>query len=147
MRNPWRTFLVMLVVTVIAAAAAGWAGVQYGLDRSDGTADLDAVIHHDLHLTPEQDRAIRKLEADLATDRADLQAKMRAANRELAAAITERHSYDAQAREAVERLHAAMSVLQEKTIRHVLAIRALLTPEQARDFDDKVSKALGAAPS
>jgi Spy/CpxP family protein refolding chaperone len=147
MKNPWRTFLVMLVVTVIAAAAAGWAGVQYGLDRGDSTADLDAVIHHDLHLTAEQDRAIRKLEADLATERADLQAKMRAANRELAAAITERHSYDAPAREAVERLHAAMSALQEKTILHVLAIRALLTPEQARDFDNKVSKALGAAPS
>jgi Spy/CpxP family protein refolding chaperone len=147
MRNPWRTFLVMLAVTVIAAATAGWAGVQYGLGRSDGEADLDAVIHHDLHLTPDQDRAIAKLEADLAADRADLQAKMRAANRDLAEAITRRHAYDERARDAVERLHAAMSALQEKTIRHVLAIRALLTPEQARDFDEKVSKALGAAPS
>ena len=147
MKNPWRTFLVMLVVTVVAAAAAGWAGVQYGIGGSDGEADLDAVIHHDLHLTPEQDRAVRKLEADLAADRTDLQAKMRAANRDLAEAITKRHSYDDRARDAVERLHAAMSALQEKTIRHVLAIRALLTPEQAHDFDEKVSKALGAAPS
>jgi len=147
MKNPWRTFLVMLAVTVIAAAAAGWAGVQYGLGRSGGEVDLDAVIHHDLHLTPDQESAVRKLEADLAADRVALQAKMRAANRDLAEAITRRHSYDAGARDAVERLHAAMSALQEKTIRHVLAIRALLTPEQTHDFDDKVSKALGARPS
>lgn len=147
MKGPGRTFLVMLVVTVLAAAAAGWAGVQYGLGRADGETDLDAAIHHDLHLTPEQDRQIHTLEADLAATRQELQAKMRAANRDLAQAITERHSYDARAQEAVERLHAAMSALQEKTIRHVLAIRALLTPEQARDFDAKVSKALGAGPS
>lgn len=146
MKGAGRSFLVMLLVTVLAAAAAGWAGVQYGLNQPEET-DLDAAIHHDLHLTPEQDKQIHKLEADLAAARQDLQAKMRAANRDLAQAITERHSYDAQAQEAVGRLHAAMSALQEKTIQHVLAIRALLTPEQARDFDAKVSKALGAGSS
>ena len=146
MKGAGRSFLVMLLVTVLAAAAAGWAGVQYGLNQPEET-DLDAAIHHDLHLTPEQDQQIQKLETDLAATRQELQAKMRMANRDLAQAITERHSYDARAHEAVERLHAAMSALQEKTIQHVLAIRALLTPEQARDFDAKVSKALGAGSS
>jgi Spy/CpxP family protein refolding chaperone len=147
MKNPWRAFLAMLLVTVLAAAAAGWAGVRYGLSQADEGQDLDVAIHRDLQLTPEQDQQIHRLETEFAAVRTGLQAKMRAANRELAEAITERHSYDDQARQAVERLHAAMSALQERTIQHVLAIRALLTPAQARHFDEKVSKALGAGPS
>jgi Spy/CpxP family protein refolding chaperone len=147
MKSPWRTFLAMVLVTALVAAVAGWAGVRYGLSRTDDGTDLDTAIHHDLQLTPEQDRQIHSLEAQFATVRSELQTRMRAANRELADAITQRHSYDERAREAVERLHAAMSALQEKTIQHVLAVRALLTPAQARDFDDKVSKALGAGSS
>ncbi len=147
MKSPWRTFLALLLVTVIAAGFAAWVGVRYGLSRTPEGIDLDTAIHRDLDLTPEQDRQIHALEANFASQRAELQAEMRAANRELAQAITQRHSYDEEARRAVGRLHAAMSALQEKTIEHVLAIRALLTPSQARDFDEKISRALGLGPS
>ncbi|HEY6984165.1 periplasmic heavy metal sensor [Reyranella sp.] len=147
MKSLWRTSLAMMLMTVIAAAVAGWAGVQYGLSRTEDVTELDAVLHRDLNLTPEQDRQIHALEAEFAATRTELQARMRAANRDLAEAITERHSYDDRARDAVARLHVAMSSLQEKTIQHVLAMRAVLTPAQARDFDAKVSEALGAGSS
>jgi hypothetical protein len=38
----------------------------------------------------------------------------------------------------------AMRALQEKTIQHVLAMRALLTPPQAKIFDKSINHALGA---
>jgi hypothetical protein len=36
-----------------------------------------------------------------------------------------------------------MSALQEKSVQHVLAMRAVLTPAQAKIFDRTVEKALG----
>src|SRR5438309_1459785 len=40
MRSPTRTFFAMLLVTVVAAGLAGWAGVQVGLGKAAGEADL-----------------------------------------------------------------------------------------------------------
>jgi Spy/CpxP family protein refolding chaperone len=135
----------MLMVTVIAAGLAGWAGVQYGLRQTRETTDLDTLMHRDLHLNAEQDRQIRALEAGFSSVRAELQTEMRAANRELAEAITQDHTFDPKASQAIARLHAAMSKLQQRTVQHVLAMRAVLTPAQARKFDRKVSEALGVA--
>ncbi|HYK79673.1 MAG TPA: periplasmic heavy metal sensor [Micropepsaceae bacterium] len=144
MRGQWRTFFVMLLLTVIAAGFAGWAGVQYGVQKSMPNTDLDAVLHHDLDLTADQDRQMRILEQNFASDRGSLQAEMRAANRELARAITEKHVYGPDARRAIDRFHAAMASLQEKTVQHVLAMRAVLTPSQTARFDETIDKALGA---
>jgi Spy/CpxP family protein refolding chaperone len=135
----------MLALTVIAAGFAGWAGVQVGLSKTGADADLDTVIHHDLKLTSQQEEQIGALEREFGAQRTALQAEMRAANRELANAITKEHAYTSNARRAVERLHAAMGQLQERTVEHVLAMRAILTPAQAQEFDVKVAKALGDA--
>ncbi len=67
---------------------------------------------------------------------------MRAANREIGRAITERHRYDDEARAAIDRSHQAMVGLQALTVQHVLAMRELLTPDQRRQFDSTVDKAL-----
>jgi Spy/CpxP family protein refolding chaperone len=133
----------MLALTVVAAGVAGWAGVQVGLSKTAADADLDTVIHQDLKLIPRQEEQIRILEQEFGAQRTALQADMQAANRELAKAIIQEHAYTANARRAVERLHAAMSKLQERTVEHVLAMRAILTPAQAQEFDAKVAKALG----
>lgn len=143
MNSQWRTFLAMLVVTVVAAAFAGWAGVQYGMHQSQGAADLDTTLHRDLDLTAEQDQKIQALEQHFAAERARLQGEMTAANRDLARAITQKHAYGPEAQQAIDRFHRAMSALQEATIKHVLAMRSVLTPEQARIFDQTVVKALG----
>jgi Spy/CpxP family protein refolding chaperone len=133
----------MLALTVVAAGVAGWAGVQVGLSKTAADADLDTVIHQDLKLIPRQQEQISILEQEFGAQRTALQADMQAANRELAKAIIQEHAYTTNARRAVERLHAAMSKLQERTVEHVLAMRAILTPAQAQEFDAKVAKALG----
>lgn len=143
MIGQWRVFLAMLAVTVGAAGFAGWAGVQYGIHRSSGTIDLDAALHRDLDLTPDQDRRIHLLEARYSDDRARLQSEMRVANRDLARSIVETHAYGPDTQRAIDRLHKAMGLLQEDTVRHILAMRAVLMPSQQHVFDRTIAKALG----
>lgn len=136
-----RTFAVMLAATVIAAGLAGWFGVQYGL-RQRQAADLDTVLHRELSLTQNQDKELEALEAKFAVRRQGYEAEMRAANSDLADALTHDHTYGPSAQHAIERFHKAMMGLQEETVRHVLAMRAVLTPDQTKTFDAIIAKNL-----
>ncbi|MGI9169836.1 MAG: heavy metal resistance protein, partial [Caulobacteraceae bacterium] len=57
-------------------------------------------------------------------------------------AIATEHAYGPRAQQAVERFHRAMGTLQEDTIRHVLTMRQVMTPDQARRFDVLIHNAL-----
>ena len=130
--------------TALAAGAGGWIGIQYGLRASRSPPSLDEVLHRELNLTTEQDQRIHAMEAEFAVRRMALEEEMRAANRDLAAAIAAEPTYGVRARTAIERFHAAESQLQELTVQHVLAMRTVLTPEQMTRFDEEVAKALTA---
>jgi hypothetical protein len=80
MSLPTRTFAVMILVTVVAAALAGWAGVRYGLSHTEEAQNIDATLHRDLGLTADQDRRLEVLETSFSQDRERLQKQMRAAN-------------------------------------------------------------------
>ncbi|HET9630649.1 MAG TPA: periplasmic heavy metal sensor, partial [Novosphingobium sp.] len=82
------------------------------------------------------------LEADFATQRQALDARLREANAGLAAAMASEHQYGPKVAEAVDRCHMAMGELQKATLRHVFAMRAVLRPDQAARFDEAVAKAL-----
>jgi nickel and cobalt resistance protein CnrR len=141
MKPEMRAFALMLAATVLAASLAGWFGVQYGI-RHAQPPDLHTVLHHDLALTLDQDRKIETLEAQYAAKKKLFDHEMRAANRDLAEALSQDHAYGAKAQHAIERFHKAMMALQEDTVRHVLAMRAVLTPDQAKTFDTAVTKSL-----
>jgi Spy/CpxP family protein refolding chaperone len=132
----------MLLLTLVAAAVGGWAGVHYGSTPARSSASLDDLLHHELNLTTDQGQRISVLEQQFAARRRTLEDQMRAANRELATAIVSEHRYGPEARQAIENFHAAMASLQEETIQHVLAMRAVLTPVQAQQFDKTVAQAL-----
>jgi hypothetical protein len=140
MSLPTRTFFGMLVLTFVVAALAGWLGVRYGMQET--RPDLDTLVHERLGLSGEQARRIEAIEAHFAGDRRRLQDKMRAANADLAKAIVGQHRYGPDAKKAVGRFHRAMIELQEDTIRHVLAMRAVLTPDQAKEFDKLLADTL-----
>lgn len=142
MNSITRTVTIAIVVTAIVAAFAGWGGVQYGLRHAQTRPELDELLHHDLQLTVEQSHRIDSLEADFALRRRGPEAEMRAANRDLAAALEADHAYSPRARAAVERFHSAMGQLQELTIRHVMAMRHVLTPDQAAAFDAALHRIL-----
>jgi Spy/CpxP family protein refolding chaperone len=133
----------MLILTVLAAAGAGWFGVHYANEQAArASTNLDELLHHELDLSADQRQRLAALEQGYAGRRRPLEDQMRAANHALAKAIVNEHRYGPQARQAIENFHAAMQTLQEETIQHILAMRAVLTPEQARRFDQTVAKAL-----
>ena len=141
----WRIFVVMLVVTALAGGLAGWAGAEYGLHHATTQDDLDTVLHRDLDLTADQKTRIGVLESTFATDRAGYQVEMRAANRQLAAALTQAHPEEQEIERGVRRFHTAMEALQVRTVKHVLSMRSVLTPQQVKIFDATVQKTLGTA--
>ena len=131
-----------MLLTALAAAAGGWAGIRYGLAQVHSNPGVDEVLHRELNLTAEQNQRIESLEAQFAERKAALDAEMRAANRELAQAIAAEHAYGPREQSAIERFHVAERMLQEESIKHVLAMRNVLTPDQMTRFDDAISKAL-----
>jgi Spy/CpxP family protein refolding chaperone len=115
--------------------------------RAAGDSSLHATVHRDLDLTVEQTARIEALEREFAVRRKTLEQEMRAANAELAAAIEAEGQYGPAVTAAVDHFHVAMGDLQKATIEHVFAMRAVLTPEQARKFDRTVVDALTAEPA
>ena len=141
MRPPFRAVVVMVLLTLLAGAAGGIAGYICGA-RPHQRTDLNGVIHQQLDLTADQSRQIEALEAQFRTHEKAVKAEMRAANRALAEALDQEHAYGPRARAAMDRFHMAEEDLQASTIKHVLAMRALLNPEQAHTLDQTVHKAL-----
>lgn len=137
-----RGLVLTLILSVAAAFGGAWAGAQYITARGHHGAPLHQLVHEELGLTADQDRRIGGLERDFAVRRQALEAEMRAANADLARAIGEEHAYTPAVQQAVDRFHRAMGELQKETILHVLAMRQVLSPEQAARFDDLVVKAL-----
>jgi Spy/CpxP family protein refolding chaperone len=137
-----RTVVAMLALTVLAAGAGGYFGVRYGLQRVRSSSSLDELVHRQLKLNADQEQRLVAMESTFAARRKGLEDEMRSANRELASAVLTEHRYGPQAEQAIEHFHAAMKTLQEETIKHVMAMRSVLTPQQAQQFDLTVAKAL-----
>ena len=142
MRPALRNVLLTLVLAVAAGVVGAWTGVRYFAGDHDDAVSLHALLHDELELTSEQERRLHAAETRFASQRRDLEAEIRRANAELATAIRNSDRYGPEVQAAVEHFHSAMGDLQKATILHVFEMRALLTPAQAAEFDEKVSRAL-----
>lgn len=147
MRVPLRAIVLMVLLTLAAGALGGWLGVAYGKRQAASPGDLHTILHHDLDLTAAQNEQIAALEQRYAARRKVFEAEMRAANRDLAAALDTDHSFGPREKAAIDRFHRAEKGLQEATIKHVLAMRAVLDAKQSKTFDRAIHKALTAGPS
>lgn len=144
MTSTWRSLAVTAVIAAVAGGAATWASASW-LQNGRSEPTLHATIHSQLDLTPEQEQRIDAIEADFADERAGLEAELRAANRELVTAISANQGDTPEVQAAVDHFHVAMGDLQKATLRHIFEMRAVLTPEQAADFDAAVVESLQAS--
>lgn len=134
-----------LIVALIAFAAAllgVFAGRALTPVKQQPRVDIHAVLHDKLNLDAEQERKLDALESAFAVRRRALEATMRAHNRRLAEAIQAEHRNGPAVEAAIDATHVTMGELQKATLAHVLAMRALLREDQARIFDEAVTKAL-----
>jgi Spy/CpxP family protein refolding chaperone len=137
-----RNLLITIALAVLAAGGGAWLSARYVVSRNATGPSLHDMVHRDLDLTTEQSRRLDVIEEAYAAERQALEADVRAANRELAAAIQDGRRGSPKVEAAIDHLHTAMGALQKATIAHVFDMRAVLTPEQARAFDAEVIKAL-----
>lgn len=141
MSTSWRSIVITAMLAALASGAATWASATWGM-RERQPPSLHSVVHEKLDLSDEQDRRLDAIEARFAARRPALEADVRAANRELAAAIAASEGDTPRVQAAVDHFHAAMGDLQKATITHVFEMRAVLTPAQAEVFDAAVVEAL-----
>ena len=137
-----RSIALTLVLSVVLAGFGAWCGATYVMHSMHSQTALHELIHDKLHLTPEQKQRIEGLEREHTARQDALQSEMRAANADLSNAIAASHAYTPEVQAAVDRFHHAMGELQKQTILHVLAMRAVLTPEQMPLFDQTVQRSL-----
>lgn len=134
--------LITILLAVMAGAIGVWLGGQFLHHEPTGSHSLHAMVHTELKLSADQDRQLDALETTFDARKKALEAEMRKANTELAAAIRTSDAAGPEVAAAVHHFHEAMGALQTETIEHVFAMRKVLTPEQRTRFDDKIAQAL-----
>lgn len=134
---------IALVAILCAFGAASWVR-SHPVQRSDDEAHR--WFHKHFHLSEEQERLLEPTERRFADARARAVIEIRAANRDLAAAVKAEGKYSPSVDAAVERINRAQGVLQKATIRHCLEMQEHLTPEQSKGLLEMMAAALNDLP-
>ena len=147
--NPfWRNLLITVVVAMVAGWAGGWLGVRT-LVAEDEMLPLrqtvSAIVRGDLKLTEEQIRDIQNIENRYYDRRMQLRGHVAEANRELADALMNDMAFGREAQQASLHVERGLGDLQRATIIYVLEVRDVLTPEQQVIYDRKVREVLTAS--
>ena len=145
MTNLRRTVLIAAIAFV---AALGGVVIGRAVVRPAPPAgtELHRLLHDQLALSAAQHAQIGALEQRFAVRKQALEFELRADNAKLASAIEAEHGYGPQVSATIDHSHMVMGQLQKETLEHVFAMRALLTPAQAAQFDRVIVKALTQSP-
>ncbi len=134
------------IFAVLFSFVAGLAGVWLGLKTlhtsNPSPISLHERIHHEFNLDSEQQAALHALEEKYATNQAQYAKALKRASNELAAAIKEHHSLSPDVVRAEKNYLQVLGDFQTQTLQHIFAMRAILSPEQAKVFDDIVLRSL-----
>lgn len=135
--------LALLAAVAFVAALVGMlVGKTILHPESRSESELHALLHDELRLSPAQQVRITEIEQRYAPARKALEQELRQANAQLAQAIEAEHGNGPRVSAAIDHNHRVMGQLQKETLEHLFAMRAVLTPKQAEQFDRTVVKAL-----
>ena len=143
MRN-YRYIILTALVAFASAVTGVVVGREYVAPERQVENELHDLLHRQLTLDDRQKAMIEKIEREFAVRRRELENVLRADNARLAAAIEAEHGYGPKVAAAVDLSHQAMGQLQKETLEHIFAMRSVLKPDQAAQFDKTVVKALTA---
>jgi Spy/CpxP family protein refolding chaperone len=141
----FRRALQVALIAFLAALAGVLIGRSLANPGHSASNAIHDLLHDELDLDAAQLRQINRLETQFAARRRALELELRAENARLAAAIEAEHGFGPRVAAEVERTHATMGTLQKETLAHIFAMRAVLRPEQAVEFDRVVFETLTSA--
>ena len=141
-RHHWRNTLIAVVLSFLAGMAGVWIGLKTVAAPRVNTLTLHEKIHHEFILNASQKTALHALEERYAASQKKYIKDLKAANFELAAAIKAHHNLSPEVVLAEQKYLKVLGAFQTETLRHIFAMRAILSPEQAQKFDDIVLRSL-----
>jgi hypothetical protein len=141
-RHHWRNTLIAVVLSFLAGVAGVWVGLKSLPNGGSNTVSLHEKIHHEFILNAAQKTALHALEAQYASSQKKYIKDLKAANFELATAIKAHHDLSPEVVLAEQKYLKVLGAFQTETLRHIFAMRAILSPEQAQKFDDIVLRSL-----
>ncbi len=135
--------LALTLLLVIAAAIGGaWIGGRLFSPAPPTHEDFHEQLYNVLNLTTEQRESLDALEQRNNKEEAFQRESLRIANRNLANLLEHEDAYNEKVEDAIVEIHTAMNGLQVLTIKHLYAMREILTPEQRTEFDRLVAGTL-----
>lgn len=135
-------YLLVSLIAFCVALAGVFVSRSYITSPPPVESELHQLLHEELDLTAAQETQIEAIEAQYAIQRQALELELRADNARLAQAIEAEHGFGPQVSAAIDHSHHAMGELQKATLEHIFAMRSVLRPAQAAQFDDAVVRAL-----
>ena len=138
MRLGWAPLVIAAVVGAAASAGGSWM-VRQSHPRPENLHD---VIHRRFELTAEEHARLDAAEARYDQRRAELEARIRAVNADLAAAIRKDPELSPRVLAASSAVEATAGELQRVTLQHVFEMRAALDPDHRAAYDTVVVNAL-----
>lgn len=129
-RLAFATVFGALAGTLVAAA-----GVMLRHSASHPETDLHGMLHHAVPLDSNEASVLETRERAFAARRAEIEARLRSANGELADAIAREPSWSPAVEQATQQVEKAAGDLQRATLVHVFEMRAGLKPEHRAAYD------------
>lgn len=139
--------IALLILLSLGAGYLGSLGASKWLSQSAESTSLHSFVHDELELSSGQLHSLEEMEDKFAVKRRSLELSLRAANATLAEAMDEEHEYGPKVSVAIETVHQRMGELQKATVEHVFEMRGILTADQQKAFDQRVSEALTSNPN
>lgn len=139
-----RAVAILAFAMLLAAAFGGWLGVAYGVLLAHNRPDEHERIHHALDLTAEQGRKLAAVEDQFKAHRSTLRRDMDHAAQEFSNAIGVEQVLGPRSRAALIRYHQSEEQLEEATIMHMQAMRAVMNAGQREQLDFSLRHALPA---
>ncbi len=143
MQARWLRVAAIVILSLLAGLGGALLSRQWQ-PTAAAAPSLHERLHSELDLTAAQDQRIHQLERSFASERAQHEASMRAANRRLAAAMASEGRYGPGVATAVDDIHVAMGAYQKASLEHVFAMRRELDAGQRTRFDKIVAESLTA---
>jgi nickel and cobalt resistance protein CnrR len=137
-----RRFAITLLLVVAAAIGGAWIGGRIFTPKPPAHMELHEQLYSALNLSEEQRKKFEVLDQNNSKEEAYQRERLRIANRNLANLLEHEDTYNENVDAAIVEIHTAMNNLQVLTIKHLYAMRELLTPEQRTEFDRLVADTL-----